>query len=130
MLQMQCFILTCGCVWTPLLPSGSVFPPFLLPVSNVSPLGWSLSLLSWEVMIPDSPAPVFSGSPGGEGPLGPARDGAAAVGAASQKNMSCFFSAAFRVTAAGLDAAEDQAGFPGRTVLCDVMISAQTKQGT
>lgn len=42
----------------------------------------------------DHPTPVFRGSPGGERPLVPALDGAAAVGAAWQENMSCFFCAA------------------------------------
>lgn len=40
----------------------------------------------------DPPAPVFRGIPGGERPLVPALDGAAAVGAAWQENMSCSYS--------------------------------------
>lgn len=53
-----------------------------------------------------------------------------------RKNMSCFFSAAFRVIPAGLDVTGSLAGFFGRTVLCDVGpapfrtgLCAQTKQG-
>lgn len=40
------------CVWTPLLLSRPLFSHLLLPVSDISPLGCSLSLLSWEVMTP------------------------------------------------------------------------------
>lgn len=85
---------------------------------------------------------MFQGSPWGEGPPVPALDGVVGVGTASQRNMSCFFSAALRVTPAGLDVTGSSAGVFGRTlskdvnILCDVGpalfrtgLCAQTKQG-
>lgn len=182
---------SCPHVWMCMdtwLTSGS---RLLLPVPNVSPLCWPLSLLSWEVLIPvchggdvgscslsKCQVEVKCPDPGRQqgrvsqscwvriccplcvgwaqvcvtdqllcsrGEKGPRYQPWMVLlewGQPRRETWSCFFSAAFRVTPAGLDVTGSSAGVFGRTlskdvnILCDVGpalfrtgLCAQTKQG-